>query len=181
MLIRSWRSVRSLLSMSSRRPRAMVPLEDHDRRFRRSGEDLVDDLLDAPGDVNGLVAITPDIDLRVRGEPLEPATIVEIKPIVSVADILPLLAEDERWMRTEDVRECQGGPWIFRNLGQPIEQEKRSVAGLREEIARLGQGQECPEGCSVDQETLKLGELVIGREVTVRVGQRRSARSRSRM
>ena len=54
-----------------------------------------------------------------------------------MADILAVGSEDERRVRADDMSERQGGLRIRRNSGELIEQEKRSIPGLCEQIATI--------------------------------------------
>src|SRR5271157_6225370 len=88
-----------------------------------------------------------------------------------MADILAIGSEDERRMRAEDMSERQGGLRIRRNSGEMIEQEKRSIPGLCEQIATISLWQQSPKQCLIDQEALKSGELFVRRQITIRAGQ----------
>ena len=78
MLIRSCRSVLLDVVHVEVQLRAVVGLEDDDRRLGRLGQDAVDRLLDPTGDEGRLVAVSPTEMSRVLGNGLDPFALEEM-------------------------------------------------------------------------------------------------------
>ena len=97
--------------------------------------------------------------------------VAKVIAIITMADIPAVGSEDERRVRADDMSERQGGLRIRRNSGELIEQEKRSIPGLCEQIATISFWQQSLKYCLIDQEALKSGELFVRRQITIRVGQ----------
>jgi hypothetical protein len=76
---------------------------------------------------------------------LKLVAVAKVIEIITIADILAVGSEDERRVRADDMSERQGGLRIRRNLGELIEQEKRSIPGLCEQIATISFWQQSPK------------------------------------
>ena len=80
-------------------PRAVVGLKDDHGRFGRIRQNAIDHPLDLVGQVCSLIPVTRDVLIAVSVELAELIPIGEmVKPIVR-ADVLTMLAEDERRVR----------------------------------------------------------------------------------
>ena len=108
-------------------------------------EDLVDNFLDVPGDVDRLATIATDMHFGFQSHTLKLVAVAKVIEIITMADILAVGSEDERRVRADDMSERQGGLRIRRNLGELIEQEKRSIPGLCEQIATISFWQQSPK------------------------------------
>ena len=117
--------------------RSVIGLEDQDGWHFRPREDLIDNFLDAPGDVDRLATIATDIYFGFRGPTVKFVAVAKVIAIITMADIPAVGSEDERRVRAVDMSERQGGLRIRRNSGELIEQEKRSIPGLCEQIATI--------------------------------------------